>query len=291
MGTPVGERISIENDDATNSKRMVDGIEPTVSAGNNRDANRLFVDGLDEIDKLFESVDVPDELDVGADGSSMQDVLVGQGLKIAWKRARNFGRSMKGKFQDIAGNIKKALPLGMLEDDNEGETAFDALLRLKGLSRNSLVLDEQENGVQKDGAKKEGALEKDKTRTPKDKHKLRKKMKEKAKWSKKDKNEKKDFPLIKIPQATRIWKFARRKWEQAKYLLDDLFNLFEGAEDDDEFGMKLEDIRKDIGVVGKGADTLKKLDGKFGSDVDESFLRSRYEEMLKQQQQKKNLEK
>jgi hypothetical protein len=50
-------------------------------------ANHEFVQGLDDIGKLFEDVDVPDELDVGAGGSqSLQEVLVRQGTRIVLKR-------------------------------------------------------------------------------------------------------------------------------------------------------------------------------------------------------------
>jgi hypothetical protein len=52
----------------------------------NKSVNHEFVEGLDDIDKLFEGVDPPDELDVGAAGSSMQEVLMGQGTRILLKR-------------------------------------------------------------------------------------------------------------------------------------------------------------------------------------------------------------
>jgi hypothetical protein len=50
--------------------------------------NSEFVEGLDDIDKFFEGVDVPDELDVGAVGSSIQEVLMGQGTQIVIKRLK-----------------------------------------------------------------------------------------------------------------------------------------------------------------------------------------------------------
>ena len=52
-----------------------------------RDANALFVEGLDDIDKFFQKVDAPDELEPGAIGSSLQEILVGQGVQILRKRA------------------------------------------------------------------------------------------------------------------------------------------------------------------------------------------------------------
>lgn len=45
-----------------------------------------FVEGLDDIDKLFEDVDPPDELDIASLGSSMQEILVGRTSLIARKR-------------------------------------------------------------------------------------------------------------------------------------------------------------------------------------------------------------
>lgn len=51
-----------------------------------KSANSEFVDGLDDIGKFFEDVEPPDELDVGAVGSSIQEVLMGQGTRIVLKR-------------------------------------------------------------------------------------------------------------------------------------------------------------------------------------------------------------
>lgn len=49
--------------------------------------NFVFVEGLNDIDKFFEGVEPPDELDVGASGSSIQEVLVGKGREILIKKA------------------------------------------------------------------------------------------------------------------------------------------------------------------------------------------------------------
>ena len=48
--------------------------------------SNTFVDGLDDIDKLFEDVDPPDELDIASFGSSMQEILTGRVIHIARKR-------------------------------------------------------------------------------------------------------------------------------------------------------------------------------------------------------------
>ena len=61
-------------------------VSEIVDAAKPKSVNHEFVEGLDDIDKLFEGVDPPDELDVGAAGSSMQEVLMGQGTRILLKR-------------------------------------------------------------------------------------------------------------------------------------------------------------------------------------------------------------
>lgn len=53
-----------------------------------KSVNSEFVEGLDDLDKFFQSVDPPDELDVGAAGSSIQEVLVGQSVQIVLKRVK-----------------------------------------------------------------------------------------------------------------------------------------------------------------------------------------------------------
>jgi hypothetical protein len=50
------------------------------------DVNSDFVEGLDDLYKFFEGVDPPDELDVGASGLSMQELLVGKGQQILVKK-------------------------------------------------------------------------------------------------------------------------------------------------------------------------------------------------------------
>jgi hypothetical protein len=61
-------------------------VSEIIDAAKPKSVNHEFVEGLDDIDKLFEGVDPPDELDVGAAGSSMQEVLMGQGGRILLKR-------------------------------------------------------------------------------------------------------------------------------------------------------------------------------------------------------------
>jgi len=72
-----------------------------------KSVNADFVQGLDGIDKFLEEVEPPDELDVGAAGSSMQDVLVGQGTQILKKRIAIFTSYVKKSF--TATSFKKFL--------------------------------------------------------------------------------------------------------------------------------------------------------------------------------------
>uniref|UniRef100_A0A7S3Q4R2 Uncharacterized protein n=1 Tax=Chaetoceros debilis TaxID=122233 RepID=A0A7S3Q4R2_9STRA len=46
------------------------------------EVNDEYITGLDDLHKFLEEVDAPDELDLGATGKSIQDVLVGQGAQI-----------------------------------------------------------------------------------------------------------------------------------------------------------------------------------------------------------------
>jgi hypothetical protein len=56
-----------------------------------------LVSGLDDIDNLFEGVDPPDELDVGADGASIQEVLMGSATRLVIKRISIVGRFLLKK--------------------------------------------------------------------------------------------------------------------------------------------------------------------------------------------------
>ena len=227
----LSEKKTASNDEVLSPSTM------TASSNNNPDANRQFVTGLDEIDKLFESVEAPDELDVGADGSSMQDVIVGQGIKIAWKRARNFGSEVRKRFEKVADSVQKALPqLGMLggDDDDESEETLESLLSKMDISR-----DGGQTAIHEPA-----------------------KRPERPKPVKAEK-ESKQFPLVKSPKAKKIWKFAQRKWHQARHLLDDILNLF-ADDDDEEEDEDIANLLKYGALGGAGAN--------FGSKVDESFL-------------------
>jgi hypothetical protein len=51
--------------------------------------NSDFVEGLDDIDKFFEGVDPPDELDVGASGMSIQELVMSKGRQILLKKIQS----------------------------------------------------------------------------------------------------------------------------------------------------------------------------------------------------------
>eukprot|EP00804_Cyclotella_cryptica_P008845 CCRYP_013068-RA/>CCRYP_013068-RA protein AED:0.19 eAED:0.19 QI:0/-1/0/1/-1/1/1/0/670 len=234
------------------------------------DANREFVTGLDEIDKLFESVSPPDELDVGADGSSIQDVLVGQGLKIIFKRAKSFGSSVKERFEKI---VEKALPQQLMiltgdhgEDGDEEESLEDIFKLLKSdvpLGDVKVIDDSIKN--QKDNMDENGESLNDQSHNT---------LQER-------------FPLLKTKQANKLWKYARRKWEQAKHLFDEFFAIFEGHGDDDEeedidFNSELGRMNYDDMRSLIEKNSLNRKDGpQFGMEVDDSFVRSRYDAMMK----------
>jgi len=58
-------------------------------------ANHDFVHGLDDFHKFLEEVDPPDELDVGASGLSIQEILMGQGTKILKTKIREGIQQLK----------------------------------------------------------------------------------------------------------------------------------------------------------------------------------------------------
>jgi hypothetical protein len=87
FASKVGEArfpLGMGSDDEENEADVI--LQREGVARIKKSVNSEFVEGLDDIDKFFEGVDPPDELDVGADGSSIQDVLMGQGSQILFKR-------------------------------------------------------------------------------------------------------------------------------------------------------------------------------------------------------------
>jgi hypothetical protein len=194
----------------------------------------------------------------------MQDVLVGQGLKIIFKRAKSFGSSVKERFEKI---VEKALPQQLVhlarDEEEEEESLEDILKMMKGdlpLNTKSEKVDASE--AKGRGVNAEEGVEDDKLANR--------------------------FPLLKKPRVNKIYKYARRKWRQAKHLLDDLLSIFGGDDDEEDvdfsadFGsMNFDDVRsllieKNRVKVKEGGEMPQ-----FGSEVDDSFVRSRYDTMRK----------
>jgi hypothetical protein len=80
-----------------------DGADLSSASGNE------FVDGLDDIDKLFEGIDPPDELDVGVDGRSIQEVLLGSATRVLLKRIAISARWTKEKLSVAKDSIANRL--------------------------------------------------------------------------------------------------------------------------------------------------------------------------------------
>lgn len=101
--------------------------------------NDEFVSGLDDLDKFMEEVDPPDELDVGAGGLSIQEIILGQGAQIIKTRVRKglhqlkqMQRQTKDRFDDT----KKVL-------DEKVESALIAIKETKsegGNLRKAVIL-------------------------------------------------------------------------------------------------------------------------------------------------------
>jgi len=202
------QQINIQYDDPLppTSSLPTSSLPPS---SNNKDANREFVTGLDDVDKLFESVEVPDELDVGADGSSMQDVLVGQALKIIMKKVKSLGGAIKVKFDKVATPVKKALPqLGLFGGEDDDDTDVDAIFE-------SLITDNEKMATP-NGEDEEDAGNK--------LNEMLQQLKKKVK----------DLPLVKSEEAQKVFKFTKEKWEQGKQLFDDLLSIFEGDDEDED---------------------------------------------------------
>ena len=100
-----------------------------------KSVNTEFVEGLDDIDKFLEEVEPPDELDVGAAGSSMQDVLVGQGAQILTKHVAIVLSRIKQSLQ--ASRVKEFFASRRTEDGNFALVTRDELERALEILRSS----------------------------------------------------------------------------------------------------------------------------------------------------------
>jgi hypothetical protein len=78
------------------------------SNSNSADVNSEFGEGLDDIDKFFEGVNPPDELDVGY-GSSIQDVLIDKGKHILLKKIRGVARWLQIGWQTMGRKLEERI--------------------------------------------------------------------------------------------------------------------------------------------------------------------------------------
>jgi len=88
--------VSGADSSGTNTPDVIE--KESIKAPLPKSVNTQFVEGLDDIDKFLEEVEPPDELDVGAAGSSMQEVLIGQGAQILLKRVSIILSRVKQSF-------------------------------------------------------------------------------------------------------------------------------------------------------------------------------------------------
>ena len=182
-------------------------------------------------------MEVPDELDVGADGSSMQDVLVGQALKIITKKVKSLGGAIKVKFDKVATPVKKALPqLGLFGDDgDEDETDVDALFEsIVNGNGNAVDPIDADDDNEEDGENQLSIKLNEKLKVLSEKMKLQQ-LREKVKSVK-------ELPLFKSEEAQKVFGFTKRKWSQGKDFVNDLLSIFD-SDDEDEDDFDLNDIQ------------------------------------------------
>ena len=96
-----------------------------------------FVNGLDDIDKLFEDISPPDELDVAGEGTSIQEVVMGSATRVLLKRVRRIVGFLRQRTSRFAHWTKSKLqawrehhgsPVSWLQDA-DGDWAPLRLLR------------------------------------------------------------------------------------------------------------------------------------------------------------------
>lgn len=124
-------KLATDTDKATEDEEDTSDTNPN---SNNADVNSEFGDGLDDIDKFFEGVNPPDELDVGY-GSSIQDVLIDKGKDILLKKIRGFAHWIKVGWKTMGPKLEERisqfeLPFHKIEDTIS--TASDTVTKTLG---------------------------------------------------------------------------------------------------------------------------------------------------------------
>lgn len=105
--------IEAEVEDDTHESQSTEIQDESSSS-----ANTDFVVGLDDIHKFFEDVDPPDELDPGAGGLSLEEVLKAQGIQIIKTRMNKSIQSIKKGVNKVRTKFDEHF------GDNEGVQAF-----------------------------------------------------------------------------------------------------------------------------------------------------------------------
>jgi len=110
--------ISIDSMASTSRSSASGGSDPfSIPPKPSSSVNQDFVDGVDDIGDIFENVDPPDELDPGASGISMQELLIGNGAKIIKTRVIKGVNRVKKSMSNIRNKARrKWLSLKKKED-------------------------------------------------------------------------------------------------------------------------------------------------------------------------------
>ncbi len=115
-------KLSSGNENATEGEQDTNDADAN---NNNADVNSEFGDGLDDIDKFFEGVNPPDELDVGY-GSSIQDVLMDKGKDILLKKIRGFAHWIKIGWKTMGRKLEERISEFQLPFQNTSSTASES---------------------------------------------------------------------------------------------------------------------------------------------------------------------
>ena len=138
---PLGIGSDDDDEDDENQRPETPYLDTTNITGDDEGQqqphsnNNDFVEGLDDIGKFFEGVDPPDELDVGASGSSIQEVLMGKGREILVKRVRlgvqivtRLFIATKNKLMKHFSNDDGKSDHGSMDEDQDGISFQEAVI-------------------------------------------------------------------------------------------------------------------------------------------------------------------
>jgi hypothetical protein len=135
--------VNATTGETTNQQASTEAVPEKSSTPEQRELkppNNEFVAGLDDIDNLFEGIDPPDELDVGVDGTSIQEVLMGSATRVLLKRISvGFGfikdrvvRATHGLVNQMQVQVKKLKPMQRLATAKQEFASLNALTNANG---------------------------------------------------------------------------------------------------------------------------------------------------------------